>query len=125
MTRLEVWHKNIAPEATIAWLGVGRIEGRSSVINCMEHPKYQGIPPAPERQKTTTWKECIHTPMDVLVPLNLSTAKVWMKIGMMTCDVQFFIHPASRKGHMAGMTAPAGERWVVQIVCPMTRADWG
>lgn len=87
--------------------------------------QYQGIPLAPARQKTTIWKECIHTPMDVLVAPDLSTAEVWMKTGMMTCDVQFFLHPFNRKVHMAGMTSPSGEQWVVQIVCPVTRADWG
>jgi hypothetical protein len=63
MTRLEVWYKSTAPEATTAWLAVGCIKGGSSVINRMEHPKCQGIPPAPARQKTTTWKERIHPPV--------------------------------------------------------------
>ena len=36
-----------------------------------------GLPPAPERTKTTTWKEFIRTPMDVLVATDFFTAEVW------------------------------------------------
>ena len=37
--------------------------------------KRHGIPPAPERQKTTTWTECIRTPMEVLVATDFFTAR--------------------------------------------------
>jgi transposase len=39
--------------------------------------KRHGIPPAPERQTTTTWKEFIRTHMDVLVATDFFTAEVW------------------------------------------------
>jgi putative transposase len=39
--------------------------------------KRHGIPPAPECQKTTTWKEFIGTHMDVLVATDFFTAEVW------------------------------------------------
>jgi putative transposase len=61
--------------------------------------KRHGIPPAPERKKTTTWQECIRTHMD----------------GLVTCYILFFIHLASRKVHMAGMTPHPDQRWMAQI----------
>src|SRR5436190_2600274 len=39
--------------------------------------KRHGIPLAPERQTTTTWKEFIRTHMDVLVATDFFTAEVW------------------------------------------------
>jgi putative transposase len=38
--------------------------------------KRHGIPPAPERKQTTTWKEFIRTHMDVLVATDFFTAEI-------------------------------------------------
>ena len=46
--------------------------------------KRHGIPPAPERQTTTTWKEFIRTHMDVLVATDFFTAEVWTLGGLVT-----------------------------------------
>ena len=43
--------------------------------------KRHGIPPAPERKTTTTWKEFIRTHMDVLVATDFFTAEVWTWVG--------------------------------------------
>jgi hypothetical protein len=51
-----------------------------------------GIPPAPERKKTTTWKEFIRRHMDVLVATDFFTAEVWTTAGLVTYYVLFFIH---------------------------------
>src|SRR6266581_237148 len=44
--------------------------------------KRHGIPPAPERKTTTTWKEFIRTHMDVLVATDFFTAEVWTLGGL-------------------------------------------
>jgi transposase len=46
--------------------------------------KRHGIPPAPERKTTTTWKEFIRTHMDVLVATDFFTAEVWTLSGLVT-----------------------------------------
>ncbi len=46
--------------------------------------KRHGIPPAPERRKTTTWKEFIRSHMDVLAATDFFTAEVWTKSGLVT-----------------------------------------
>jgi hypothetical protein len=38
--------------------------------------KRHGLPPAPERQKTTAWTECIRLHMNVLVATDFFTAEV-------------------------------------------------
>jgi hypothetical protein len=54
--------------------------------------KRHGVPPAPERKTTTTWKEFIRTHMDVLVATDFFTAEVWTLGGLVTYYVLFFIH---------------------------------
>src|SRR5262249_39399621 len=44
--------------------------------------KRHGLPPAPERKTTTTWKEFIRTHMDVLVATDFFTAEVWTLGGL-------------------------------------------
>lgn len=87
--------------------------------------KRHGIPPAPERKKTTTWNEFIRTHMEVLVATDFFTAEVWTTAGLMTYYVLFFIHLASRKVHVAGMTPHPDERWMAQIARNTTMAAWG
>ena len=87
--------------------------------------KRHGIPPAPERKKTTTWKEFIRTHMDVLVATDFFTAEVWTTAGLVTYYVLFFIHLASRKIHVAGVTPHPDQRWMTQIARNVTMADWG
>jgi putative transposase len=87
--------------------------------------KRHGIPPAPERKKTTTWNEFIRTHMDVLVATDFFTAEVWTKAGLVTYYVLFFIHLASRKVHIAGVTPHPDQPWMMQIARNVTMADWG
>ena len=87
--------------------------------------KRHGIPPAPERKKTTTWKEFIRTHMEMLVATDFFTAEVWTTAGLVTYYVLFFIHLASRKVHVAGMTPHPDASWMVQIARNETMAEWG
>ena len=87
--------------------------------------KRHGIPPAPERKKTTTWKEFIRTHMDVLVATDFFTAEVWTTSGLVTYYVLFFIRLAGRKVHVAGVTPHPDERWMMQIARNETMAEWG
>ena len=63
--------------------------------------------------------------MDVLIATDFFTAEVWTKAGLVTYYVLFFIHLASRKVHVAGVTPHPDERWMVQIARNVTMADWG
>jgi len=87
--------------------------------------KRHGLPPAPERKTTTTWKEFIRTHMDVLVATDFFTAEVWTLGGLATYYVLFFIHLGSRKVHVAGVTPHPNETWMVQMARNMTMEEWG
>jgi transposase len=87
--------------------------------------KRHGLPPAPERKTTTTWKEFIHTHMEVLVAADFFTAEVWTLGGLVTYYVLFFIHLGSRKVEIAGMTPHPNEAWMVQVARNVTMEAWG
>jgi transposase InsO family protein len=87
--------------------------------------KRHGLPPAPERKTTTTWKEFIRTHLDVLVATDFFTAEVWTTAGLVTYYVLFFIHLASRKVHVAGVTPHPNEAWMVQVARNVTMEEWG
>jgi transposase InsO family protein len=87
--------------------------------------KRHGLPPAPERKTTTTWKEFIHTHLDVLVATDFFTAEVWTLGGLVTYYVLFFIHLGSRQVHIAGVTPHPNEAWMVQVARNLTMEAWG
>src|SRR5438445_2767205 len=87
--------------------------------------KRHGIPPAPERKTTTTWKEFIRMHMDVLVATDFFTTEVWTLGGLVTYYVLFFIHLGSRQVHVAGVTPHPNEAWMVQVARNVTMEDWG
>jgi putative transposase len=87
--------------------------------------KRHGIPPAPERKTTTTWKEFIRMHMEVLVATDFFTAEVWTLGGLVTYYVLLFIHLGSRKVHVAGVTPHPETRWMVQMARNVTMEQWG
>ena len=87
--------------------------------------KRHGLPPAPERKTTTTWKEFIRTHMEVLVATDFFTAEVWTLGGLVTYYVLFFIHLGSRKIEIAGMTPHPNEAWMAQVARNVTMEAWG
>ena len=87
--------------------------------------KRHGILPAPERKKTTTWKEFIRTHRALLVATDFFSAEVWTMNGLVTYYVLFFIHVESRQVHIAGMTPHPNEQWMMQIARNETMDKWG
>ena len=87
--------------------------------------KSHGIPPAPERKKTTTWKEFIRSHLDVLAATDFFTAEVWTKGGLVTYYVLFFMQVATREVYVAGITPYPDEKWMRQIARNVTMADIG
>ena len=84
-----------------------------------------GIPPAPERKKASTWTEFIRSHMDVLAATDFFTAEVWAQGGLVTYYVLFFIHLATRRVYIAGITPHPNEQWMTQVARNVTMADVG
>jgi transposase InsO family protein len=87
--------------------------------------KRRGIPTAPERRETTTWKAFIRTHMDVLWATDFFTTEVWTLGGLVTYYILFFIHVESRQVHIAGVTPHPNETWMKQMARTLTMDEWG
>jgi transposase InsO family protein len=87
--------------------------------------KRRGIPTAPDRKKTTTWREFIRTHMDVLWATDFFSTEVWTLGGLVTFYVLFFIKLDTRQVHIAGVTAHPNEAWMKQMARNLTMEEWG
>src|SRR6201984_1308088 len=63
-----------------------------------------GLPPAPERKRTTTWSAFIRVHLALLAATDFFTAEVLTLRGLVTYYVLFFIHLNSRRVVIAGIT---------------------
>ena len=84
-----------------------------------------GVPPAPERKRTTTWADFIRAHMAVLAGTDFFTVEVLTLRGLVTYYVLLFIHLDSRKVEVSGFTPHPNERWMKQIARNVTMDDWG
>jgi len=87
--------------------------------------KRHGILPAPERKKTTTWAQFIKSHMAVLAGTDFFSVEVLTHRGLLTFYVLFFIHLASRKVEVAGITLHPNEQWMQQMARNVTMEGWG
>jgi len=84
-----------------------------------------GLPPAPERKRTTSWTDFIRTHVALLAGTDFFTAEVLTLRGLMTYYVLFFIHLESRRVGIAGLTVHPNEAWMKQIARNATMDDCG
>ena len=87
--------------------------------------KRRGLPSAPDRKKTTTWKEFIRTHMEVLWATDFFSTEVWTLCGLVTFYVLFFIKLDTRAVHIAGVTAHPTAQWMMQVARNATMEEWG
>jgi hypothetical protein len=83
-----------------------------------------GVPPAPERKRTTTWAEFIRAHLAVLAGTDFFTVEVMTLWGLVTYYVLFFIHLESRKVDIAGITVHPNEQWMKQMARNATMEGW-
>jgi hypothetical protein len=79
-----------------------------------------GLPPAPERRRTTTWSAFIRTHLALLAGTDFFTAEVFTLRGLVTYYVLFFIHLESRRVDIAGITVHPDESWMQQMARNVT-----
>ena len=84
-----------------------------------------GLPPAPERKRTTTWAAFVRTHLALLAGTDFFTAEVLTLRGLVTYYVLFFIHLESRRVDIAGITVHPDEPWMKQIARNVTMEDCG
>ena len=79
---------------------VGHRVGRTTIANIL---KDNGIDPAPERGKRTTWSQFVKAHWDVLAAADFFTVEVWAPRGLVTFYVFFVIELATRRIEIAGI----------------------
>jgi hypothetical protein len=84
-----------------------------------------GLPPAPERKRTTTWSAFIRTHLALLAGTDFFTTEVLTLRGLVTYYVLFFIHLESRRVDIAGITVHPDELWMKQIARNVTMEGCG
>jgi putative transposase len=84
-----------------------------------------GIPPAPKRGQTTSWKDFIAAHMNVLAGADFFTVEVLTWRGLATYYVLFFLHLESRRVNVAGITRHPDQEWMEQIARSATQESWG
>jgi putative transposase len=83
------------------------------------------LPPAPERKRTTTWADFIRIHRALLAGSDFFTAEVLTLRGLVTYYVLFFIHLASRRVDIVGVTVHPNEPWMKQIARNVTMDGCG
>ena len=95
-----------------ALYNVGHRVGRTTVADIL---KRNGIDPAPERGKRTTWSQFLKAHWEVLAAADFFTVEVWSLRGLVTFYVFFVIELATRRIEIVGITPGPDEAWMMQI----------
>ena len=98
---------------------LGHDLARSTIANIL---KRNGIEPAPERVRKTTWKEFLTQHWDLIVAADFFTVEVWTRKGLQRFFVLFFIELSTRRVQIAGISAKANGLWMNQIARNLTDA---
>jgi len=93
-----------------------------TIGNVLQH---HGLPPAPQRKRTTTWPAFIRTHLALLAGTDFFTAEVLTLRGLVTYYVLFFIDLESRQVEIAGITVHPDERWMKQMARNVTMEGCG
>jgi len=74
-----------------------------------------GLGPAPERRKNTTWASFIRQHQDVLWATDFFTTEIWTRWGLTTYYILFFIQVQTRRIVLGGISQNPTEGWMKQI----------
>ena len=100
-----------------ALANLGYDYARSTVANIL---KKNGIEPAPERSRRTTWKEFLRRHWDQIVATDFFTIEVWTAKGLQRLVVLFFLELSTRRVEVAGVAATPNGLWMTQIARNLT-----
>jgi transposase InsO family protein len=96
---------------------LGHELARGTVANIL---KRNGIEPAPERSRKTSWKEFLTQHWELIVAADFFTIEVWTARGLQRFMVLFFIELSTRRVEIAGISASGNGVWMSQIARNLT-----
>ena len=71
-----------------------------------------GLPPAPERKKTTTWREFIRPHMDMLTATGFFTRAVWSWLRLLIASLLYFLYCGHHHVHRVGVGLHQHTQWM-------------
>ena len=101
---------------------LGHRIGRGTVANILEK---NGIEPAPERKRKTTWKEFLTRHWELIVAADFFTVEVWTRQGLRRFVVLFVMELSTRKVEVAGIGPAPNGLWMKQIARNLTAGEDG
>jgi transposase InsO family protein len=87
--------------------------------------KRHDIPPAPDRERTMSWREFIRSHSEVLAAVDFFTAEVWTAGGLTTYYMLTCMRLATRSVCIVGITISPNERWMAQMARNISLAEEG
>lgn len=102
-----------------ALANLGHRVGRGTVANVLMR---NGIEPAPQRGKRSSWATFLKSHWEVLAAADFLSVEVWTGKGLVTHYLLFVINLADRLVHIAGITTNPTENWMLQVGRNMTDA---
>lgn len=91
---------------------LGHEVGRGTIANIL---KRNGLEPAPERNRKTTWKEFLRQHWEVLVAADFFTVEVWTRRGLTRFMILFLIDLSTRRVEIGGIAGKTNGFWMDQI----------
>jgi transposase InsO family protein len=117
-----LWSRRSYRRIQGALSNLGHEIARSTIAEILAR---HGIEPAPERSRTTTWKEFLTRHWELIVATDFFTVDVWTRRGLARFIILFFIDLSTRKVEIAGIAPVANGLWMSQIARNLTDADAG
>jgi transposase InsO family protein len=102
-----------------ALANLGYDYARSTVANIL---RKNGVEPAPERSRRTTWKEFLRQHWEQIVATDFFTIEVWTPKGLQRFVILFFLELSTRRVELAGIAANPNGLWMMQIARNLTDA---
>jgi len=87
--------------------------------------KENGIEPAPERKRQTTWGTFLKAHAETLAAIDFTTTEVWTLQGLVTTFILVVMNLKTRRVQIAGVTAHPDSAWVQQVGRNLTDAEDG
>ncbi len=96
---------------------LGHMVGRTTIANILCK---NGLDPAPERCKKTSWNTFLRAHWEVLASIDFTTVDVWSRKGLVTYYVLFAMELATRQVQLVGLTTQPNEARMKQIARNLT-----
>lgn len=100
-----------------ALANLGHVVAHNTIARVL---KRNGIEPAPERRRKTTWKEFLSQHWEQIIASDFFTVEVWTKHGLKRYLVLFFIELSTRRVEIGGIVRVADGLWMAQIARNLT-----